>query len=105
MPLFDGSFSFITANTVHAAILSLEYMANIWRIEGTEGRLNDDDWRIMRRIVLKRDRRHCCNCQAHGKRLDVHHIVPIGKGGSNRLTNLAVLCFSCHKLIHPWMKE
>jgi 5-methylcytosine-specific restriction endonuclease McrA len=52
---------------------------------------------------LRRDRRHCCNCHASGTRLDVHHIVPIGRGGSNRLTNLSVLCFVCHKLIHPWM--
>jgi 5-methylcytosine-specific restriction endonuclease McrA len=102
--VWSSMFDFITADNVHKAILALEYFTDIWRIESTEGRLNDDDWQIVRRIVLKRDRRTCCNCTARGTRLDVHHIVPIGQGGSNRLTNLAVLCFECHKLIHPWMK-
>lgn len=98
-------FDFITAENVHTAILALEYMANIWRIEGAEGRLNDDDWQILRKITFDQQGRKCCNCKATDTRLDVHHIVPIGNGGSNRLTNLAVLCFDCHKLCHPWMKS
>jgi 5-methylcytosine-specific restriction endonuclease McrA len=98
------SFDFITADNVHRAILSIEYFTNIWRIEGTAGRLDDEDWVVLRRIVLKRDRRHCQNCKAHGTRLDVHHVVPVSVGGSNNLTNLLTLCFACHKLIHPWMK-
>lgn len=97
------SFDFITAENVHHAILALEYFANIWRIEATEGRLEDDDWQIVRQIVLKRDKFKCCNCQADDETLDVHHVVPIGRGGSNRLTNLKVVCRSCHELIHPHM--
>lgn len=100
---FTGTFDFITSDNVHRAILSLEYFANIWRIESTEGRLNDDDWRILCDIVDRRDGRKCCNCQETDDTLDHHHIVPIGRGGSNRLTNIKIVCRSCHELIHPHM--
>ena len=105
MPLFDGSFSFIVADNVHAAILSLEYMANIWRIEGTAGRLNDDDWQIVCSIVDRRDGRRCINCKNEEGPLDHHHVVPISAGGTNRLTNIRIVCRECHSKIHPWMKE
>jgi 5-methylcytosine-specific restriction endonuclease McrA len=29
--------------------------------------------------------------------LDVHHIVPFGRGGSNQPWNLSVLCPTCHR--------
>jgi 5-methylcytosine-specific restriction endonuclease McrA len=98
-------FDFITAENVHTAILSLEYFANIWRIEGTEGRITDDhDWQVLRRITFDNQGRFCCNCKRSDTRLDVHHIVPIGsERGTNHLSNLCVLCHECHKSIHPWM--
>jgi hypothetical protein len=103
---FDGTFKFITAENVHKAIIALDYMANIWRIEGTEGRITDDsDWQILRRITFDNQGRFCCNCERSDTRLDVHHIVPIEHGGTNRLSNLAVLCFDCHAKIHPWMRN
>lgn len=97
------SFEGITTENVHKAILALEYFSNIWRIEGTEGRLNDDDWKVLRQIVLKRDGFKCCNCRAEDQTLDCHHVVPIGSGGTNRLTNLKIVCRHCHELIHPHM--
>ena len=98
-------FNFITAANVNTAILALEHMANIWRIEGTEGRITDDhDWQVLRKITFETQGRKCCNCGAHDARIDVHHIIPIGSPrGTNHLSNLSVLCFECHKSIHPWM--
>lgn len=32
--------------------------------------------------------------------LHVHHIKPLSKGGSNRPTNLTVLCSACHTKVH-----
>lgn len=100
---FNGHFDFITAENVSKAILALEHMSNIWRIEATEGRLNDEDWQVMRKIVLERDGFKCCNCRAENETLDCHHVVPIGAGGSNRLTNLKIVCRACHEKIHPHM--
>lgn len=42
-------------------------------------------------------------CQCCGKkncRLEVHHLLPRSRGGSDRLTNLITLCSDCHRLAH-----
>jgi len=43
---------------------------------------------------------HCENCKATDKKLTVHHIVPLGSGGSNERENLQILCEDCHKVHH-----
>lgn len=44
--------------------------------------------------------RTCQNCGCEDDRVHIHHIVPLSVGGSNRVTNLAVLCEKCHGCIH-----
>jgi 5-methylcytosine-specific restriction endonuclease McrA len=34
-----------------------------------------------------------------------HHIIPISRGGCNRIINLVGLCAPCHAEIHPWLKK
>lgn len=36
-------------------------------------------------------------------RLEVHHIVPRSKGGSDELENLVTLCDLCHAVVTPHM--
>ncbi len=54
-----------------------------------------------RRKVLAMARHKCqtpgCN---HARFLEIHHIVPRSKGGSNELSNLRVCCSACHARIH-----
>lgn len=54
-----------------------------------------------RDAVLARDRHRC---QAPGCRhihhLEVHHILPRSKGGTNRMDNLITLCSGCHRVWH-----
>lgn len=52
--------------------------------------------------VRDRDRHRCANCRASGPdvTLDVHHVVPRGRGGSDRMSNLVLLCRRCHDAAH-----
>jgi hypothetical protein len=50
--------------------------------------------------ILQRDQFRCRLC-GHGADdgavLEIDHIVPVSKGGSNRVTNLWTLCFECNR--------
>ena len=56
--------------------------------------------------VLLRDDGRCTHINTDGKRcssrrhLHIHHIMPVAKGGENRLNNLTLLCAGHHKVIH-----
>lgn len=51
-----------------------------------------------REEILKRDKNTCQSCgqRKHRKNLEVHHIIPRSKGGSDKPTNLITLCKHCH---------
>ena len=55
----------------------------------------------VRRAVLARDRHRCatpgCGADAF---LEVHHVVPRSRGGSNQAANLVTLCGRCHAFVH-----
>lgn len=48
-------------------------------------------------FVLKRDRYRCRLCKATGVPLEVDHIVPAARGGSDSLDNLQALCMLCNR--------
>ena len=88
---------------VKSVIDAFDRLSDIWQIESTPGRLPNEEWAVLRKLVLKRDDYHCRICNAHDMRLDVHHIIPIANGGPNWMTNLITLCQICHEQIHPHM--
>lgn len=47
-------------------------------------------------------RRKCQKCKKKLGRFegDIHHIIPISKGGTNRFSNLMLVCEVCHEKIH-----
>jgi RNA-directed DNA polymerase len=53
------------------------------------------DWRNIRDEALARDGYHCAQCGSQ-ENLDVHHIIPKHKGGTDTLDNLITLCEKCH---------
>ncbi len=58
------------------------------------------NWSEIRQRAKERHRHKCVNCRQADKALEVHHIVPVGQGGSHRLSNLTVLCSRCHSAAH-----
>lgn len=63
-----------------------------------------DNWQDIRNKALLRDDYKCGNCGG-SKDLNVHHIVPKGRGGTHNLSNLKTLCKDCHKKVHPFMSK
>jgi HNH endonuclease/WYL domain len=56
------------------------------------------DWSLRTAAVARRDR-ECTSCGSI-RNLQTHHIVPLSKGGTNKLNNLKLLCESCHQRAH-----
>jgi len=50
-----------------------------------------------RYLILKRDLYTCQLCRRTGVPIEVDHIVPVSRGGSNRLDNLQTLCQDCNR--------
>lgn len=65
---------------------------NYERLEGAE-------YTQIRKKVLSRDGHQCINCDST-ENLEVHHIVPLSKSGTNEISNLVSVCPDCHYKIH-----
>lgn len=48
-----------------------------------------------RKQIKQRKGNRCCNCESCVS-LQIDHIIPIAKGGSNDINNLQLLCRACH---------
>jgi len=51
----------------------------------------------VREYLLEKWGRKCAYCNAKDTRLEVEHIVPRSKGGSNRVSNLTLACVPCNQ--------
>ena len=59
-------------------------------------------WKRIRDRYIKA-RPLCEECKRNGKLTpseEVHHIIPLSEGGTNKQKNLMALCKSCHSRIH-----
>ena len=58
---------------------------------------------INKRKAFERDGFECRHCGKHDWRgLSVHHVVHLGRGGSDAVDNLVTLCGDCHAQCHYW---
>lgn len=60
-----------------------------------------ENWNIIRRIIYRRAKYTCQYCGKSDLGINAHHIVPLIKGGSNKLDNLICVCNQCHSILHP----
>ncbi|QJT70878.1 hypothetical protein GR7B_00080 [Vibrio phage vB_VcorM_GR7B] len=70
---------------------------------GGAGTTKSKEWRDLREIILKRDGYCCTKCGRHkselkaGECLQVDHIKPVSRGGTDKKSNLRTLCYpKCH---------
>ena len=52
---------------------------------------------LLREYVLEKWQRKCAYCDACGVPLEIEHIVPKSRGGSNRTSNLTLACHPCNE--------
>jgi 5-methylcytosine-specific restriction endonuclease McrA len=57
------------------------------------------DWKRARAIALRAYDHRCAYCGTSDN-LHVHHLQSVNEGGSNDVSNLQVLCGSCHGRQH-----
>ena len=70
-----------------------------WRRADGGGR-GGRPWRRIRERVLRRDQGLCRHCRDKGRvtvATEVHHVVPVAKGGTDDEANLLSLCRDCHE--------
>lgn len=61
--------------------------------------ISSSEWVALKATVLQRDNFTCVYCGAHGTELSplhVDHVIPLSRGGTNCLDNLAAACRECN---------
>ncbi|MBM4129992.1 HNH endonuclease [bacterium] len=71
------------------------------RVRAAEGPNRATIAPAVRARVLARDRHRCATPGCGSARfLEVHHVVPRSRGGTNEAANLVTLCSRCHGFVH-----
>ena len=85
----------ITALAVERVKFDMHLMMNpsITGIEYQQGELQGYQ---VREYLLEKWGRACVYCNAAGVPLEVEHIIPKSRGGSNRVSNLTIACHRCN---------
>lgn len=68
--------------------------------KGGYDELKDMSWKMAKLRVRRRDHHTCQICGKNKEEMgcepDVHHIIPLTEGGTNKPSNLIMLCRKCH---------
>ncbi|KAM3093876.1 RNA-guided endonuclease IscB [Phormidesmis sp. 146-12] len=51
----------------------------------------------VREYLLEKWKRHCAYCDAENVPLEIEHMQPKSKGGSDRVSNLTIACYTCNQ--------
>jgi 5-methylcytosine-specific restriction endonuclease McrA len=93
---FMASFLPIGRVTVEVGRFDTQKMQNpdIAHLEYHQGELQGY---LLREYVLAKWQRKCAYCEAREVPLELEHIVPKSRGGSNRASNLTLACHACNR--------
>lgn len=65
-----------------------------------------EEWNLLRQKILERDNYSCQERDGYcGGPLQIHHEIPLSRGGSNNPSNLTTLCKFHHSMKHPHMQQ
>jgi 5-methylcytosine-specific restriction protein A len=84
----------------HKKVITKQY--NQYERDPTSNKRYGRAWKRIRDRYIK-SHPLCEECQKQGKLTpveEVHHIIPLSKGGTNKYSNLMSLCQSCHTKTH-----
>lgn len=63
----------------------------------------------LRKQVIKRDNYQCRSCGLFlidaSVKVEIHHVLPVSKGGNTTPNNLITVCYPCHKEIHATLQS
>lgn len=64
-----------------------------------ELRANKESWSRFRTKLLVKQNFKCAYCLVNirGKRMNIEHVTPLKKGGTNNISNLVASCAGCNK--------
>jgi 5-methylcytosine-specific restriction endonuclease McrA len=85
----------ITSIAVEVVRFDTQKMQNP-EISGVEYQQGELQGYEVRQYLLEKWGRKCAYCDQEGVPLEVEHMVPRSKGGSNRVSNLTLACNSCN---------
>lgn len=90
--------SFLPLSKVHVEIGSFDTQKmqkpDIAHLEYQQGELQGY---LLREYILAKFERTCVYCKAQGVPLEIEHMVPRSRGGSNRASNLTLACHACNQ--------
>lgn len=66
-------------------------------ISGVEYQQGELQGYEVREYLLEKYGRKCCYCSAQNVPLEIEHITPKSRGGSNRVDNLCIACHKCNQ--------
>lgn len=66
-------------------------------ISGVEYQRGELEGYELREYLLEKYKRKCVYCEVDNKPLQIEHIIPRSKGGSDRASNLAIACEKCNQ--------
>lgn len=88
-------FSPISSIVVETVRFDMQKMQNP-EVSGTEYQQGELSGYDVREYLLQKWQRACVYCDAKNVPLEIEHIVPKSKGGSNRVSNLTLACNKCN---------
>jgi 5-methylcytosine-specific restriction endonuclease McrA len=65
-------------------------------VTGVEYRQGELQGYEVREYLLEKWKRKCAYCEKTGLKLEIEHIIPKSRGGSNRVDNLTISCRKCN---------